>query len=165
MSAQSNLWAGPAGYRDPIPAGPKAWRDRGEWADFDEAEEQYERQAEKSQPAEEVFFPVPDATSRIEVIGTVIQTKLKWTEFGETLKMLIFCEGDEGRFKLWGTVPRALIEQVSDQTIKDRDATLKGSLVKFTAKISQSSDDPCFGFFNRPSKATVLTFGVNDREP
>jgi len=79
-------------------------------------------------------------TGRGVVTGTVLSTKLQESRFGCTWKMLV--KDDEG-FKVWGSIP------------SDLDVA-KGDKVTFTARLEQSKDDAYFGFFKRPTKASVL---------
>jgi hypothetical protein len=62
---------------------------------------------------------------------------------GYTLKMLV---KDERGFKVWGTVPRALVAAKAE----------RGSVVRFVANTKVSDDDETFGFFSRPRKAELL---------
>ena len=77
---------------------------------------------------------------RVEITGIVLALKMQQSEYGETLKMLV--QDDRG-FRVWGTVPLSL-----DCNREDR--------VRFTATVQQSDKDAKFGFFKRPSKASVL---------
>jgi hypothetical protein len=79
---------------------------------------------------------------RVVVTGLVLGTKVKDTGYGEQLKMLL--RSDDGAWKCWGTVPRAL------------RSPEKGAHVQFTAKLTRSSNDAYFGFFSRPTKAKYL---------
>jgi hypothetical protein len=76
---------------------------------------------------------------RINVTGTVVSTKVQDSPYGSTFKMLV--KSDAG-WKVWGTVP---------STIDPK----RGDVVSFTATVERSKDDPKFGFFKRPTGATV----------
>tara|TARA_R100001086_G_scaffold247031_1_gene180340 strand:- start:282 stop:1130 length:849 start_codon:yes stop_codon:yes gene_type:complete len=97
------------------------------------------RQVERE---EEMTAPVVEG--RVQITGTVLGTKRHDSMYGETLKMLV---KDDRHFKVWGTVPRALLDAVEDD--------LKGSRVIFVATVEQSRDDETFGFFTRPIKAEI----------
>lgn len=79
-------------------------------------------------------------TGRIEITGTVVSVKLVDTQFGTVHKMLVrHADG----WKVWGTVPRAL------------DVPAKGDTVTLTATVEPSRDDAKFGFYSRPTGATL----------
>ena len=93
---------------------------------------------EKSKNPVKAEVPV----GRVEVEGTVLSTK--WDEngfYGATMKMTV--ESNEG-YRVFGTVPSC---------IRNID---KGDKVRFTAALTQSNNDPAFGFFSRPKNAEVL---------
>lgn len=66
---------------------------------------------------------------------------------GETIKMLVSVPVEGGAFKLWGTAPESILFGTS--------GPIKGCEVEFTARVEASKDDPCFGFFSRPTKGSV----------
>jgi hypothetical protein len=109
----------------------------------------------------ECFFPVPDTDERIEIIATLVFTKYQETDFGSTWKGLFLCEGELGRFKLWGTIPSGLEEEI--EKLKS-PATIKGSLVTFWARVQRGKRDDFSGFFTRPTKAHILVSGINGKE-
>lgn len=80
------------------------------------------------------------------ITGEIISTK--WVDgfaYGQrVLKMVV---KDDRGFKVWGTVPRSIIEA--------NDEPLKGQRVTFTATVQASNDDDKFGFFKRPTKAAI----------
>lgn len=86
--------------------------------------------------------PVPVIEGRVLVKGEVLTVKTTEGLYGFETKMLI--KSPDG-FKLWGSVPSAIIDTVE-----------KGSVVEFNAVIEPSKDDEYFGFFRRPSKAKVI---------
>lgn len=79
-------------------------------------------------------------TGRGTVVGTVISVKGVESAYGFVTKMLV--QSDEG-WKVWGTMPRSLDAEV-------------GNRVTFKASITQSDDDPVFGFFSRPTNAALV---------
>ena len=79
-------------------------------------------------------------TGRMTITGTVVSTKLVDSQYGPTLKMLI--RHPDG-WKVWGTVPRAIEEPA------------KGDTVTLTATVERSRDDAKFGFYSRPTGATL----------
>ena len=86
--------------------------------------------------------PVPVVEGRVLVKGEVLTVKEQEGFYGFQIKMLV---KSESGFKLWGTVPSALVGEVE-----------KGSVVEFSAAVKPSDDDQYFGFFSRPSKAKVI---------
>lgn len=84
----------------------------------------------------------PVVEGRGTVTGTVRSVKVAYTDFGDTLKMIV--EDDRG-FRVYGTVPAAIADDVET-----------GSRVEFVARTVASDDDKTFGFFSRPSKARIL---------
>lgn len=86
----------------------------------------------------EVAAAMPVPTGRREITGVVVSIKERSTYLGygrsrTTLKMLVQCDG----YKLWGSVPAALSEQVQ-----------KGDEVRFVATVTEKERG--FGFFTRP---------------
>lgn len=94
-------------------------------------------------PVTEAVADVPVTNERIEIVGTVISKKQVDTPYGRQWRMLV--KADAG-FKVFGTVPSSLVFEVNPQV-----------RVKFEAAVSRSKDDTTFGFFNRPTKAEVLS--------
>lgn len=74
-------------------------------------------------------------TGRMDIVGTVLTTRIVEGYYGDTLKM--FVKTQEG-YTLWGTVPSSL--QVE-----------KGQEVRFRATVEPSKDDPKHGYFSRPT--------------
>ena len=85
--------------------------------------------------------PCPHADGdRVEIEGTIVSEKTYFSDYGETIKILV----DTGLgWTVWSTLPSAI-----------RKAT-KGSRVKFTATL-QATDDPSFVKAKRPSKALLI---------
>ena len=71
--------------------------------------------------------------------GRVISTKWVDTMYGSTRKMLV---EDVKGYRVYGSVPSAI------------DSVNNGDEIEFTATLSSSDDDPTFGFFKRPTKAS-----------
>lgn len=76
--------------------------------------------------------------------GIVLSTKVVTSVYGDSLKMLVLVEAENGAYKLWGTVPQSI------------SGVEKGTKVRFTANVEVSLDDESFGFFSRPRKAEAL---------
>jgi hypothetical protein len=87
--------------------------------------------------------PIPVNGERIIVTGDLLTLKEVESQYGITLKGLVLA--DDG-WKVWGTIPAAIRGEVN-----------VGDRVRFTARVEPSSDDATFGFFNRPTKAAVLS--------
>lgn len=99
--------------------------------------------------------PVPHTDKRLEVSGVILSTRVQdGYMVGSTVtKMLV--RAKEG-YKLWGTVPRELMEAVAVTGEHD----LKGKTVTFCARVDRSDKDEKFGFFSRPTKARIVAEGV-----
>jgi hypothetical protein len=97
----------------------------------------------------EAGVTVPEG--RATVTGVIVSIKAQETYYtysGEiTLKMLI--ETTDG-FRLWGTMPRSLEGNYNTVSAEE------GDTVTFTATLTASDDDPLFGFFKRPTKASIV---------
>ena len=78
---------------------------------------------------------------RLVITGTLLAMKWQDSFYGQTLKMLV--QDDRG-FRVWGSVPSSF-----DANRNDR--------IQFTAAVTKSDNDSKFGFFKRPTKATVLS--------
>lgn len=93
------------------------------------------------------------------ITGKIISTK--WVDgfaYGQrVLKMVVV---DDRGFKVYGTVPQAIIDAGAESTVClgeerwDYEA-LKGQRVTFSATVQASDDDDKFGFFKRPTKAAL----------
>lgn len=129
------------------PKGPKAWSPN----------------ATHGERIEEVFFPVPESEDRVEILATCVYTRHTTTDFGERLEGLFICEGELGRFKLWGTVPSSLQDEI-DGMNTIHNWTVKGSVVTFWARIERGKKNDYSGFFKLPTKARILVPGVNGKE-
>ena len=103
---------------------------------------------------EENWIPIPDGVDgqRIHVEGTILSTKAVDSAYGETYKMLIKVETEDGNWKTWGTIPGDLHRWTADNVYYAK----KGNKVGFTAKFTKSDRDECFSFFSRPTKAELL---------
>ena len=84
--------------------------------------------------------PVPEG--RIAITGEVLTVKVMETRFGLVQKMLV--RASDGGYKLWGSVPSSISDDVQ-----------VGAEVTFTATLQPSADDAKFGFYSRPSKAEI----------
>jgi hypothetical protein len=94
--------------------------------------------------------PVPIG-KRIVVTGTVVKVDWKDNGFGGRLVMTV--KHADG-WLVWGTVPQSLT--TDDQGYITTESGVKaGDTVTFTATIDPS-DKPEFGFFKRPTKASVV---------
>lgn len=88
----------------------------------------------------------PLVEGRYEITGEIVSTKSQESDYGWTWKMLVKMEDGN---KVWGTIPESLF--CLDV------ANAKGERVTFTATVERSRDDENFGFFKRPTKATVVS--------
>jgi len=98
-------------------------------------------------------------TGRITVSGEIVRMKYVDSPYGEIHKMLVKVTTNEGEYKLWGSVPRSLEgDYVSDANHGQilMGAAEQGDKITFTATVERSRDDDSFGFFKRPSKASLV---------
>lgn len=104
----------------------------------------------------------PVVEGRYEMVGKVVSTKTVESDFGTGYKMLV--ELADGQ-RVFGSIPNNLWSEVEflggyrklawDET----DGVMKklvGMELKFTATVERSSKDESFGFFKRPTKASVV---------
>ena len=97
----------------------------------------YERAAQWAAESQDAA-PVP--TGRLTFTGEVLTVKEVYSQFGPATKLLL--KTADG-WKAWGTCPRAL------------ELPAKGDTVTLTATLEPSKDDAKFGFFSRPTGATL----------
>jgi hypothetical protein len=88
----------------------------------------------------------PAPAGRVVVTGEVVSTRFQEGDFGPQYKMLV--KSDEG-FKVWCSIPTALLETT---TLEEA----KGRRISFTATLTPSRDDVAFAFGARPTKAAWL---------
>lgn len=102
--------------------------------------------------AKETARPAPAAVieGRIEITGEVISSKVQYSDYGKTPKMLVL---DDRGFKVWGTVPKDVPGERNDE---DEWLATRGTRVTFTATVSRSDNDKTFGFFKRPTQAKIV---------
>jgi len=79
---------------------------------------------------------------KVKISGEILSTKVVDGYYGLQTKMLV--REDLG-FKVWGSLPAAI------------GSAKKGDRVTFTATVKPSDDDSKFGFFSRPTKASVTS--------
>lgn len=114
-------------------------------------------------PPMDIPASILDKRTRIE--GTVVG--IKFVEgFGyhsaDTIKMIVRVEVEGHAYKVYGTMPEALSEAIMDLRNADKYEDLRSIIrrvqptVSFDAKFEVSRDDKAFGFFKRPTKATLL---------
>lgn len=103
------------------------------------AREREERDARMPEPA-------PVIEGRIEIEGEVLSAKLQEGYYGDEYKWLVV---DDRGFKVWGTIPSAIFDE--NVTLAD----LRGRRVSFTAAVEKSKNDDCFGFYKRPTRASL----------
>ena len=110
------------------------------------------RVAKDAAEADEPKVPVV-AGKGVAVTGTVLSVQWRENDYGVALKMLV---KDDRGFKLWGTVPSALLWKATEHGESPVDSDeLKGARVEFTANVEVSKDDEFFGFASRPRKASM----------
>lgn len=107
--------------------------------------------------AKEAAEAAPVTPGRYTVTGTVVSAKWKSTQFGLTLKMVVKLEDGA---KVWGTVPKDILRELPEVTDAEYygepdESALIGAEVSFDATVEVSDKDETFGFFKRPTKASV----------
>lgn len=135
-----------------------------------------EREARVATEPEVVKAVVPEG--RVTLTGTVLTVRGQETRYGTVTKMLVGVTTDAGMFKVWGTLPASLAgvwgctaHNVTADS-PDYDALVgghrfnchcgyinvarRGDVVTFSAEVTRSSDDESFGFFSRPTKASIV---------
>jgi hypothetical protein len=122
----------------------------------------YEQATAEPEP-EPPKVPVPVGAQQVE--GTVRAMRFQESQWGGSVKMLVEVETPAGNYKVWGTLPSALrdlyrIEHGPLLANGSHDVSHHpvgiGAKVRFNANCAQSSDDPSFGFFARPTKAELI---------
>lgn len=91
--------------------------------------------------------PVPE-TDLATITGTVISVKWKDSDYsynGGSLKLTVEVDHPDGVYILWGTCPAA---------ISDAE---RGQRIRMTVRdVERSTRDESFGFYKRPTKATIV---------
>ena len=79
-------------------------------------------------------------TGRLVLSGEIVKTDQQFNEFGGRMVMTVKCDAG---FLIWGSIPSALA------------GIQRGEQISFTATVTPSDKDPKFGFFKRPTKASL----------
>lgn len=116
---------------------------------------------------------VPVIEGRIEITGTITSTKIVESDFGTAFKIVL--QDDRG-FRVYGSLAKSLLETFENEFLEanpepytygysvwftgsvnepERFTGIKGRRVTFSATVEASKDDKGFGFFSRPTKASV----------
>ena len=95
-----------------------------------------------------------------QITGEILTVKTKDGFYGLEIKMIV---KDDRGFKVWGTVPRKLLDAAYDATIDSAEwdgkchlQWLKGQRVSFSANLEASENDAKFGFYKRPTKVSLV---------
>lgn len=118
------------------------------------------RAERKAQREAERAAAKPCPSGRIQIVGTVLNTKYQESMFGETLKMLV--KAEDG-WLVYGTVPSSL--EIFDDGDLQRGLQ-HGDRIRFKATVTPSENDEKFGFFKRPTGAELIqpvSFGTDSR--
>lgn len=97
----------------------------------------------------------PVAEGKQTISGEVLTVKCQDSMYGSTWKMLV---KDDRNFKVWGTVPTAIMNQQDAEGGEGYNAAISdlvGRRVSFNATVEASADDKTFGFYSRPTKASL----------
>ena len=110
----------------------------------------------------QIASKVQALTGGWQVIEGVVKSA-KWVDTTagyreiSTLKMTVEMDGGQ---RVYGAVPAAILDALTGGVISGgdapRDEQLKGRRVEFTATVQVSDNDPAFGFYSRPSKASLV---------
>ena len=84
---------------------------------------------------------------RVAVTGTVKSVKYVDSDFGGSWKGLVELESG---LRIYGTIPTNILEQYTPEE-------LAGVVITFSATLEQSRNDAAFGFWKRPTKASVVS--------
>ena len=118
-----------------------------------DAIDRYNRQGEIEAAKAAAKAAVPAIESgRVTLTGVVKAHKLQENQFGDTWKMIV--EDAEGR-RYWGTIPRSIWDAMEAKGLGYDLDKLHGETVTMTATVEVSHDDHTFGFYSRPTKATI----------
>jgi len=123
-----------------------------------------ERLAAYAARSAELAEVAPLAEGRREIIGTIVSTKMVEGFGGDDVMKMLVEEADGNR--VFGTVPRILME-IAEGPWSAEDGyyapvELKGKTVTFKAQVERSSKDEHFGFFKRPTGATLVESGEEE---
>lgn len=100
--------------------------------------------------AAEALEPVvPVQAGKQTVTGEVLSLRWQESDYGSVLKMLV--KSTTG-FKVYGSVPQSL-----KQAVEWDNEKLVGKRIRFTAQLEPKANEPGFGYFKRPTQATVVT--------
>ena len=92
----------------------------------------------------ETLVPAPEG--RVEIEGEILTAKRRDSEYGITIKLLVLCDGEGGKYKVWVSAPRALTDNQREPGVR----------VRMTATLKRSKDDASFAFGSRPAKAVAI---------
>lgn len=92
---------------------------------------------------------VPFDGERVTVEGKVLSAQVREGDYGASLKLLLQIAHEGGAYKLWGNAPGVLWDAGVEA----------GDTVRFDAKVKRSDRDEAFGFWSRPTKASIVTKG------
>ena len=109
---------------------------------------------------EDIEIPVP--VGKHLVRGVVVSSKDRpgYAYGSMETKLTVKVTTDEGTWLVWGTQPVALERALDDHNhglvYPNKLPSLKGATIEFMATITASDDKPNFGFYKRPTKATII---------
>lgn len=113
--------------------------------DPDKRVEDKQKEEERKQAEYDSAENAPEGKTTIT--GDVLGTRVDHTDYGLQFKMLV---KDDRGFKVWSTIPSAIMNEFDMESIK-------GHKITFVATLIPSKDDPKFAIAKRPSKAKVAT--------
>ena len=93
-------------------------------------------------------IPAELLDGRHEITGEVLSAKWRNNGYADVLKLTIKVATADGFFLLWGSAPKALTRM--------GDEPARGDTVTLTAAIEKGDRDEAFGFWKRPTKATIV---------
>ena len=119
-------------------------------------QEYYEKQRNGGKTDRQLQWEVEKAaaadcpTGRTKIVGTVIKTEVRESQYGSQLKMTV---KDDAGFVVWSTIPSSLALVEPDGFQRGLE---KGDRVEFFAALTPSDRDPKFGFGKRPTGGRLL---------
>lgn len=88
---------------------------------------------------------------KVDLAGVVLSTRIQHGQFGAQYKMLLKVTTDSGAYRVWSTIPSAVMN-AQQGPLSD----LRGRSVRMRVTLSPSHDDPAFAFGSRPTQAALL---------
>lgn len=114
------------------------------WGSLSEKQIAFALRLNQPKPAEAQKCDIPVVAQRVDIVGVVLSIK-EGVDFRGYIqpKMLVEVACEAGVYRIFGSVPAAILDDVK-----------RGSIVRFSAVIERKEFG--FGFFSRPTKAEII---------